>query len=339
MLETTSFSDLNLDDSKKINPDYDDEDLEENYDVDDVDIDEDEEEDDEPTETYTTRINMNSPTSFQPSKPQYPFGNSSTNPTPNLASTGGSFQNPLTGSSYRPGQPAHTPYYPPGSPYGNNPSFGSSFGGSSFGYNSGSYGQWAGGQSSLFGNTNRTAPIGDRRALPRHSRVVFCELDDVIIQPMINECNPSGKLGMDRRGIYDMQFKWIVWEYIRQINPEYVFIVTNQDINPGTEESWLYTKMVDYVTASLAKYLRIPSERCKCFTKLGRNRNCFTKPNTGLLTQALRSFPEISDKIKREEIIMIGSQSGGPVQSDVDYQTAVNFGIDYIPVDQINLYY
>lgn len=47
----------------------------------------------------------------------------------------------------------------------------------------------------------------------------------------------------------------IVWEYIRQINPEYIFIVTNQDINPGTEEANLYTKMTDYVTASLAKYL------------------------------------------------------------------------------------
>lgn len=349
MLETTSFSDLNLEDDKKINPDYDDEDLEENYDVDD--IDEEEDEDDEPTETFTTRVNMNPPSSFQTSRPQYPFGGNSATPTPNLAGTSGSsfyrpttqtspsFQNPLTGSPYR-AQPTHTPYYPPGSPYGNNSSFGSSFGGSSFGYNNGSYGnQWNGGQSSLFGNTGRTVPIGDRRALPRHSKIVFCELDDVIIQPMVNECNPSGKLGMDRRGIYDMQFKWIVWEYIRQINPEYVFIVTNQDINPDTEEAWLYTKMIDYVTASLAKYLRIPSERCKCFTKLGRNRNCFTKPNTGLLTQALKSYPEISDKIRREEIIMIGSQSGGPGQSDIDYQTAVNFGIDYIPVDQINLYY
>lgn len=341
MLETTSFSSLKFNDNdNKISPDYDDEDLEENYDIDEE-VDEDDDDDDEPVETYKERVTMNPPISFQTPKPQYPFGNNTSNPTPNL--TGGNgFYRPggstttfpgSFGSSFRPSvsQPTHTPYYPPGNPYNNS---GSSFGG--FGFNNGnSYNQWG----QQYGNSGRNIPIGDRRALPRHSRVVFCELDDVIIQPMINECNPSGKLGMDRRGIYDMQFKWIVWEYIRQINPEYVFIVTNQDINPGTEEAGLYTKMTDYVTASLAKYLRIPAERCRCFTKLGRNRNCFTKPNTGLLTQALRTFPEITEKIRREEIVMIGSQSGGPGQSDVDYQTAVNFGIDYIPVDQINLYY
>ena len=108
--------------------------------------------------------------------------------------------------------------------------------------------------------------------------ILSWQLDDVLIQPVVSEACPSGKLGLGRRGIYDVQEKWPVWEVIRWISPEYVFIITNQDISTDQESLRHYQMLTDSITERLSKYLYISPERCKCFTKLGRNRNEFTKP-------------------------------------------------------------
>ena len=356
-IETFSFGET---DPKKveelIKPKYEDDEIEEDLDID---IDE-EEEDDEPTESYRSTVNLNP----QAIKPQYPFGSSSgttqiyqpgitpPNPIPPQAqrnfNTGFGTTGPSFGSTpgyqpnplYRPAQPTGTSPFSP-----NYLSGGSSWnsGTTSSRYNPGGWGTSFGGSISNQGGSYNPNPgyqmTGDRRPLPRHCKIVFCELDDVLIQPVVSEACPSGKLGLGRRGIYDVQEKWPVWEAIRCINPEFVFIVTNQDISTDQESLEHYQRMTDSITERLSKYLYISPERCKCFTKLGRNRNEFTKPNTGLMTKALQSIPGISEYIRRDEMVMIGAQSGGPGQSDIDYRMACNFGIDYIPVDQIFLYY
>ena len=321
-------------------------------------IDEEDEDNDEPEESYRTTVSLN-PQAVK----QYPFGENKTsvyqpgvtppNPIPvqaqrNMMGTVGggtsSFASPgyQPNPLYRPAQPAYTPFTP------NTLSGGSAWntGTTSPRYNPGGWG------STPFGNTGGFPgnahggynpnpgyqTTGERRMLPRHCRIIFCELDDVLIQPVVSEACPTGKLGMGRRGIYDIQDKWPVWEAIRCINPEFVFIVTNQDISTDEESLKHYQELTDSLIARLSKFLYIPQDRCKCFTKLGRERNEFSKPNTGLMTKALFSVPGLAQSARREDMVMIGAQSGGPGQSDVDYRMAVNFGIDYIPVDQILLY-
>ena len=323
----------------------------------DVDVDTEDIDDDEPTESYSTTVNLTP----HATRTQFPFGSSSTgttsvyqpgitppNPVPPQAQrTFGTTPTFGGGTSGYQSNPLYRPANPTPSPFTSNSLSGGSLWNSSTPssrFNPGGWGNY-GTTNSGYGTNYNLNPgymtNGERRPLPRHCRVLFCELDDVLIQPIVSDICPTGRVGIGRRGIYDVQLKWPVWEVIRCINPEFVFIITNQDINPNDQEALThYQEMTDSIVSQLSKFIYISQDRCKCFTKLGRNRNEFTKPNTGLMTRALQSVPGLANVIRREDMAMIGAQSGGPGQSDVDFRMAMNFGInEYIPVDQILLYY
>ena len=123
-----------------------------------------------------------------------------------------------------------------------------------------------------------------------------------------------------------------MWDVIRQLNPEYVFIISNQPAEPGTIEENEMNQFIIETSIQLARFLRLPNDRCRSFIKFGLTRNRYTKPNTGLLTEALRTVRDVNKRFKRDQIYMLGAQSRGLGESDVDIKTAENFGIKYIPV-------
>lgn len=234
-------------------------------------------------------------------------------------------------------KPTTTPSYSSGSSYG----FGSTSQGST--WNSRPLTGWGNvggsvGQNSLYGNGyggygNNNYGNYQRKNLnlPRNCKILFCELLDVILEPKY--FSPNEMYGLDPRGAYDLYPKHAVWDVIRQMRPEYVFIITNQPgIEPGTKAALRYQSRVDSVLLELSDFLKLPEERCRCFSKLGTMRDCYTKPNTGLMTVALRTIPGVNELFERSEIYMIGAQSGYPGESDVDRKTAEAFGITYIPV-------
>lgn len=60
------------------------------------------------------------------------------------------------------------------------------------------------------------------------------------------------------------------------------------------------------------------------------------KPNTGMLVKAVRDFEKFlgQSEFDKEKALMIGDASGKPGQfSDSDKNTAENFGIDYMDVE------
>ena len=164
-------------------------------------------------------------------------------------------------------------------------------------------------------------------------RILFCEFNDVLVGPKwFAPEGPEEIYGLDPRGVYDLVPKYTVWDVIRQMNPEYVFIITNQPAEFGTIEAEEMSQFIIETSIQLARFLRLPSDRCRSFSKFGLTRSRYTKPNTGLLTEALRTVKDINRRFKREQIYMLGAQSGGLGESNVDLKTAENFGIKYIPV-------
>ena len=65
--------------------------------------------------------------------------------------------------------------------------------------------------------------------------------------------------------------------------------------------------------------------------------NIMSKPNPGLIELCLMG---IKTPDKKNDIIMVGSCAGLPGQSGIDKQMALNFGIEYVDINQlINSYY
>ncbi len=326
-----------------LNPIFEDKDLEEeDYDSGDDEEEEEEDSDDTPTESYKSIVPLTPPSNTRPmtetgqspfgenTTQQYPFGNSG-------FAAGNSGYRSL--GTYQPNYGfASNPVPRPTTGFGTTNPFGSTnyggFGSTSYG-NTSSYG-WG----NNYSNQSKTAGMYGygqsnyrKIQVPRNCRILFCELNDVLVGP--KWFSPEGGeeiFGLDPRGIYDLAPKYPVWDVIRQMNPEYVFIITNQPAELGTIEAQEMGEFIMETANQLARFLRLPSDRCRSFVKFGLGRNKFTKPNTGLLTEALRTIRDINRRFTRDQIYMMGAQSGNLGESDVDIKTAENFGIQYIPV-------
>lgn len=191
--------------------------------------------------------------------------------------------------------------------------------------------------SSWYNNWNNNNNIaGNRRSLPRHKKIVMCDLMDNIIEPLSGQ----GKIGTHPQGIYDMRIKFEVLDKFRAINPEFLFILTNQNFTPGTPASMVYKAMVDYLMYSVAEYMRLPYENVRCFTKTGYDvQDNYVKPNTGLIQMALKTIPDVTKRYKKEDILVCGIASGTAGQGSRDIEMAKRFGVDYIDILELLNYY
>lgn len=162
-------------------------------------------------------------------------------------------------------------------------------------------------------------------------KVLFCDMDGTLIETVSGETFP--------KGIWDMKFKFDVLDAIKNLNPEEIFIVTNQGgIEKGLfSESFIYVKC-QYVNNSIIDYCGIDT----CFKYCGSNdrSNPMRKPNTGMLEGLFNKYKSWGYACNKNDCLMIGDVSGLEGQfSDSDKKTAENFGIDYMDVSEfVNVY-
>lgn len=189
-----------------------------------------------------------------------------------------------------------------------------------------------GNNGSTWGNTS----TGSKQSLPRQKKIIMCDLLDNVIEPLSSQ----GRTGIQPQGIYDMRIKFEVLDRFRAINPEYLFILTNQNFTPGTAGEKVFRAMVDYLVLAIAEYMRIPYENVRCFVKTGYDiRDPYVKPNVGLMQTALKCIPDLKERYKKEDILVCGSASGLAGQGNRDIEMAKRFGVDYIDIQELLSYY
>ena len=164
-------------------------------------------------------------------------------------------------------------------------------------------------------------------------KVLFCDLDGTLIETLSGETFP--------KGIWDMKFKFDVLDSIKKLNPEYIFIVTNQGgIEKGFVDSTNIESKIDYVCSVINDYCKIPGHKIGYrFCSTNNILNNERKPNTGMLEY----FYELYIKKwynNKNVCLMIGDASGIEGQfPDTDKKTAENFGIDYLDINEfVKLY-
>lgn len=176
--------------------------------------------------------------------------------------------------------------------------------------------------------------------IDRRKKILFVDLLDILIESESafnsdpNNFNPNNnykRIGVMPRGLYDIRLKLEVWSKLAAYSPDYIFCLTNQ---PGMSKERLeaWNVMVKYVMHSLAEYVRLPYENCKCLTKFGFSReDPNVKPRLGLMKTALKSVPK-SFRYTRDDLVVIGSNSGYSNQGDQDRIMAQLAKVDYVDV-------
>ena len=157
-------------------------------------------------------------------------------------------------------------------------------------------------------------------------KYVFVDFDDTIVRTLTGNVFP--------KGIWDMQIQFRLLDAISKVQPEYIFIVSNQGGIPTyvTEEQ-IQIKMT-YVCSAIESYLgndvKCHYTYCASMDKNDNNR----KPNTGMLDTMCSAFKVSQCADNKKNMCMIGDASGKKNQfSNSDIKRAKNFGIDYYDVE------
>ena len=156
-------------------------------------------------------------------------------------------------------------------------------------------------------------------------KILFADLDDTLIKTR------SGKTFA--QGMWDMELKLDVLNKIKELEPDYMFIVTNQG-GIGkffTEED--FVKKIDYIEVAIKSYIKhsgfkgIETMYCDSMDK----DDPFRKPNPGMINYFIK---KLDGKYSKEDMLMIGDASGYEGDfSDSDIKCAAAAGITYLDVD------
>lgn len=162
-----------------------------------------------------------------------------------------------------------------------------------------------------------------------NKEILFTDLDGTLIDTINGDDFP--------KGIWDMKFNFDCLDAIKKMNPKCVFIVTNQGgISEGYVSEESFVEKLNYVIGVIKDYCDCPCDAMYC--ESNDKENPYRKPNTKMLEQLIDNYlsdydTEIDEDIK-SRCLMIGDASGMAWQfSDSDKKTAINFGIDYMDVD------
>lgn len=152
-------------------------------------------------------------------------------------------------------------------------------------------------------------------------KVIFADLDGTLINTVSGETFP--------KGIWDMKFNVDALEAIKQLQPYYLLIVSNQG---GIEKDFLtardFKTKLYYVTQAITDYTHVTCVGTFC--ESNDKNDPRRKPNPGMLSQ----WNDINSLFPKSKMLMIGDASGKPGQfSDSDKRTAENFGIDYMDIN------
>lgn len=154
-------------------------------------------------------------------------------------------------------------------------------------------------------------------------KVLFCDLDGTLIDTISGSTFP--------KGVWDMKIKFEVLDAIKNLSPDYVFIVSNQGgIEKGFVNEEFFNDKLLYICSCIEEYCHIPHV-AYFYSSTNSLDDKYRKPNTGMLSD----FLEKTKFTCKEVCLMIGDASGLEGQfSDTDKKTAENFGIDYLDVNE-----
>ena len=153
--------------------------------------------------------------------------------------------------------------------------------------------------------------------------ILFTDLDGTLITTRSGRTFPDGP--------WDMKLRLEVFEAIRNLHPDHVFIISNQG---GIESGYVTKDAVEakmrYVASCLAAYTGTRCEFVYCSTN--NKDDYYRKPNTGMLDLCIGKWvPSVETHHAK---LMIGDASGKPGQfSNDDIRCAINFNIDYLDVE------
>ena len=157
-------------------------------------------------------------------------------------------------------------------------------------------------------------------------KILFSDLDGTLIETISGETFP--------KGIWDMKLRLDVLDAIKKLNPDYIFIVSNQGgIESGFVSENDFRSKSEYITRAIREYCD-----CKCYAmycETNDKSDPYRKPNVGMLNHLTeRRVGDDFDYIKSVSL-MIGDASGKEGQfSDSDKKTAENYCIDYMDVEE-----
>lgn len=159
----------------------------------------------------------------------------------------------------------------------------------------------------------------------KNKKVIFCDLDGTLIETIGGGPFP--------KGIWDMRLKFDVLNAIKELNPEYILIVSNQGgIESGFVDAQNFRAKSEYVARAVGEYCN-----CKCYAmycETNDKSDHYRKPNTGMLENLIERYVGDDFNYIKQKSLMIGDASGKEGQfSDSDKKTAENFGIDYMDVN------
>lgn len=156
-------------------------------------------------------------------------------------------------------------------------------------------------------------------------KILFADLDGTLIDTISGNTFP--------KGIWDMYLKFIVLNKIKELAPEYIFIVSNQGgIEKGFVNQDEFESKLSYICNSIKSYCGIINIDATYCIHNDKDNN-YRKPNTGMLRGLIEMHGVLAFS-NLSEMLMIGDASGKPGQfSDSDKKTAENFGIDYLDVE------
>lgn len=160
-------------------------------------------------------------------------------------------------------------------------------------------------------------------------KILFTDLDGTLIDTISGETFP--------KGIWDMSIRLYVLNKIKELKPDYVFIVTNQGgIEKGFVNELSLSIKLDYIERVIYEYCG-----CKChyeYCRTNDKNDQYRKPNIGMLALICDVF--LKEKAyTKSQFLMIGDASGKEGQfSDSDKKTAENFNIDYMDVEDFVKY-
>ena len=161
----------------------------------------------------------------------------------------------------------------------------------------------------------------------KNKNIIFCDLDGTLIETISGETFP--------KGIWDMKLRLDVFDSIKKLNPEYILIVSNQDVieSESADALKFETKLL-YIIRAIGEYCD-----CECYVMYCDTDNKsdpYYKPNTKMLETLLEDYVGYDFDSFKHEMLMIGDESGKEGQlSDIDKKTAENFGIDYMDVNDL----
>lgn len=136
----------------------------------------------------------------------------------------------------------------------------------------------------------------------KNYKVIFTDLDGTLIDTISGETFP--------KGIWDMRFNFEVLDRIKELQPLYVFIVSNQGgIEKGLIDQRDFNYKAEYIIRSIREYTLNPNVQYD-FCPFNNPENPYRKPNVGMLENLMRRYILALDEIEKEDCLMIGMRQG-----------------------------